>query len=130
MISYRCMLRGFRLHRCPSWFRPSITVSDHNGILWHSCSLFSSLKCLMIFWAVIFFFLLFIYFFYLGMIICRWLSSLWVHFSCLFANAILNNFSCQCLTLQIIYPIIGSPVLWFIIHIFFILTMELDMSIK
>ncbi|KAL6339261.1 hypothetical protein AAG906_024412 [Vitis piasezkii] len=29
----RCMLRGFRLHRCPSWFRPSITVSDHNGIL-------------------------------------------------------------------------------------------------
>ncbi|RVX23906.1 Phosphatidylinositol 3,4,5-trisphosphate 3-phosphatase and protein-tyrosine-phosphatase PTEN2A [Vitis vinifera] len=29
----RCMLRGFRLHRCPSWFRPSITVSDHNAHL-------------------------------------------------------------------------------------------------
>ncbi|GFS40054.1 similar to PTEN 2 [Actinidia rufa] len=26
----RCMLRGFRLHRCPYWIRPSITVSDHN----------------------------------------------------------------------------------------------------
>ena len=29
---YRCMLRGFRLHRCPFWIRPSITVSNHNGI--------------------------------------------------------------------------------------------------
>lgn len=29
----RCMLRGFRLHRCPFWIRPSITVSNHNGIL-------------------------------------------------------------------------------------------------
>ncbi|XVF45087.1 hypothetical protein PTKIN_Ptkin02bG0177600 [Pterospermum kingtungense] len=29
----RCMLRGFRLHRCPYWIRPSITVSDHNGVL-------------------------------------------------------------------------------------------------
>ncbi|GMI78775.1 PTEN 2, phosphatase and TENsin homolog deleted on chromosome ten 2A [Hibiscus trionum] len=29
----RCMLRGFRLHRCPYWIRPSITISDHNGIL-------------------------------------------------------------------------------------------------
>ncbi|XP_071702243.1 phosphatidylinositol 3,4,5-trisphosphate 3-phosphatase and protein-tyrosine-phosphatase PTEN2A-like [Rutidosis leptorrhynchoides] len=29
----RCMLRGFRLHECPYWVRPSITVSDHNGIL-------------------------------------------------------------------------------------------------
>lgn len=29
----RCMLRGFRLHRCPYWVRPSITVSDHNGML-------------------------------------------------------------------------------------------------
>ncbi|XP_059647821.1 phosphatidylinositol 3,4,5-trisphosphate 3-phosphatase and protein-tyrosine-phosphatase PTEN2A [Cornus florida] len=28
----RCMLRGFRLHRCPYWIRPSITVSDHNGV--------------------------------------------------------------------------------------------------
>lgn len=29
----RCMLRGFRLHKCPSWLRPSITISNHNGIL-------------------------------------------------------------------------------------------------
>ncbi|XP_010519293.1 PREDICTED: phosphatidylinositol 3,4,5-trisphosphate 3-phosphatase and protein-tyrosine-phosphatase PTEN2A-like [Tarenaya hassleriana] len=29
----RSMLRGFRLHRCPYWVRPSITVSDHNGVL-------------------------------------------------------------------------------------------------
>ncbi|KAG6424938.1 hypothetical protein SASPL_115361 [Salvia splendens] len=29
----RCMLRGFRLHSCPYWIRPSITVSDHNGVL-------------------------------------------------------------------------------------------------
>ncbi|KAL7583201.1 hypothetical protein Lser_V15G45832 [Lactuca serriola] len=29
----RCMLRGFRLHRCPYWIRPSITISDHNGVL-------------------------------------------------------------------------------------------------
>ncbi|XP_068666157.1 phosphatidylinositol 3,4,5-trisphosphate 3-phosphatase and protein-tyrosine-phosphatase PTEN2A-like [Aristolochia californica] len=29
----RCMLRGFRLHRCSYWIRPSITVSDHNGVL-------------------------------------------------------------------------------------------------
>ncbi|XP_059445677.1 phosphatidylinositol 3,4,5-trisphosphate 3-phosphatase and protein-tyrosine-phosphatase PTEN2A [Corylus avellana] len=29
----RCMLRGFRIHRCPYWIRPSITVSDHNGVL-------------------------------------------------------------------------------------------------
>ncbi|KAI3855517.1 hypothetical protein MKX03_004374 [Papaver bracteatum] len=29
----RCMLRGFRLHRCPYWIRPSITVYDHNGLL-------------------------------------------------------------------------------------------------
>lgn len=29
----RCYLRGFRLHRCPYWIRPSITVSDHNGVL-------------------------------------------------------------------------------------------------
>lgn len=28
----RCMLRGFRLHRCPYWIRPSITVSNHNGV--------------------------------------------------------------------------------------------------
>ncbi|XP_021288941.1 phosphatidylinositol 3,4,5-trisphosphate 3-phosphatase and protein-tyrosine-phosphatase PTEN2A [Herrania umbratica] len=34
----RCMLRGFRLHRCPYWIRPSITVSDHN------CVLFSTKK--------------------------------------------------------------------------------------
>ncbi|PIA56592.1 hypothetical protein AQUCO_00700736v1 [Aquilegia coerulea] len=29
----RCMLRGFRLHRCPYWIRPAITISDHNGVL-------------------------------------------------------------------------------------------------
>ncbi|CAJ2630549.1 unnamed protein product [Trifolium pratense] len=29
----RCMLRGFRLHRCPYWIRPSITISDHSGVL-------------------------------------------------------------------------------------------------
>jgi len=29
----RCMLRGFRLHRCPYWIRPSITISNHNGVL-------------------------------------------------------------------------------------------------
>ncbi|KAJ8770666.1 hypothetical protein K2173_021313 [Erythroxylum novogranatense] len=29
----RCMLRGLRLHNCPYWIRPSITVSNHNGIL-------------------------------------------------------------------------------------------------
>lgn len=32
----RCMLRGFRLHRCPSWIRPAITISDHNGVLFSS----------------------------------------------------------------------------------------------
>ncbi|KAK1360058.1 hypothetical protein POM88_044532 [Heracleum sosnowskyi] len=25
--------RGLRLHRCPYWVRPSITISDHNGVL-------------------------------------------------------------------------------------------------
>lgn len=25
------MLRGFRLHKCPYWIRPSITISDQNG---------------------------------------------------------------------------------------------------
>ncbi|KAK6946074.1 hypothetical protein RJ641_013618 [Dillenia turbinata] len=29
----RCMLRGFRLLRCPYWIRPAITVSNHNGVL-------------------------------------------------------------------------------------------------
>ncbi|XP_010922080.1 phosphatidylinositol 3,4,5-trisphosphate 3-phosphatase and protein-tyrosine-phosphatase PTEN2A [Elaeis guineensis] len=29
----RCMLRGFRLHRCPYWIRPSISISNHNGVL-------------------------------------------------------------------------------------------------
>ncbi|GLU20069.1 hypothetical protein SLE2022_362840 [Rubroshorea leprosula] len=29
----RCMLRGFRLHNCPYWIRPSITISNHSGIL-------------------------------------------------------------------------------------------------
>ncbi|KAI3442947.1 uncharacterized protein J3R85_000283 [Psidium guajava] len=32
----RCMLRGFRLHRCPSWIRPAITISDHSGVLFSS----------------------------------------------------------------------------------------------
>ncbi|KAJ6829589.1 phosphatidylinositol 3,4,5-trisphosphate 3-phosphatase and protein-tyrosine-phosphatase PTEN2A [Iris pallida] len=27
------MLRGFRLHKCPYWVRPSITISNHNGVL-------------------------------------------------------------------------------------------------
>ncbi|KAF9675876.1 hypothetical protein SADUNF_Sadunf09G0079000 [Salix dunnii] len=39
----RCMLRGFRLHRCPYWIRPSITISDHNGALCYGV-LFSSKK--------------------------------------------------------------------------------------
>ncbi|XP_027914372.1 phosphatidylinositol 3,4,5-trisphosphate 3-phosphatase and protein-tyrosine-phosphatase PTEN2A-like [Vigna unguiculata] len=29
----RCILRGFRLQRCPYWVRPSITISDHKGVL-------------------------------------------------------------------------------------------------
>ncbi|GAB4846950.1 Phosphatidylinositol 3,4,5-trisphosphate 3-phosphatase and protein-tyrosine-phosphatase pten2a, variant 2 [Ancistrocladus abbreviatus] len=29
----RCMLRGFRLAGCPYWIRPSITISDHRGVL-------------------------------------------------------------------------------------------------
>ncbi|XWS45222.1 hypothetical protein CRYUN_Cryun15aG0117700 [Craigia yunnanensis] len=29
----RCMLRGFRLHNCPYWIRPSITISNHGGTL-------------------------------------------------------------------------------------------------
>ncbi|KAI4330773.1 hypothetical protein MLD38_029026 [Melastoma candidum] len=29
----RCMLRGFRLHRCPYWIRPAITISNHKGVL-------------------------------------------------------------------------------------------------
>lgn len=43
MCSHRCMLRGFRLHNCPYWVRPSITISDHNGIFYiritESCTL-------------------------------------------------------------------------------------------
>jgi phosphatidylinositol-3,4,5-trisphosphate 3-phosphatase/dual-specificity protein phosphatase PTEN len=31
--SRRCMIRGFRLHKCPYWIRPSITISNHNGVL-------------------------------------------------------------------------------------------------
>ena len=27
----RCILRGIRLHKCPYWVRPGITISDHNG---------------------------------------------------------------------------------------------------
>ncbi|XP_042459227.1 phosphatidylinositol 3,4,5-trisphosphate 3-phosphatase and protein-tyrosine-phosphatase PTEN2A-like [Zingiber officinale] len=29
----RCMLKGFRLHNCPYWIRPSIIVSQQNGVL-------------------------------------------------------------------------------------------------
>ncbi|KAL0332194.1 UNVERIFIED_CONTAM: Phosphatidylinositol 3,4,5-trisphosphate 3-phosphatase and protein-tyrosine-phosphatase PTEN2A [Sesamum calycinum] len=29
----RCMLRGFRLHNCPYWVRPAITITNHNGEL-------------------------------------------------------------------------------------------------
>ncbi|VFQ58370.1 unnamed protein product [Cuscuta campestris] len=29
----RCMLRGFRLHKCPYWIRPSITIYNHSGVL-------------------------------------------------------------------------------------------------
>ncbi|XWS33566.1 hypothetical protein CRYUN_Cryun22dG0094300 [Craigia yunnanensis] len=29
----RCMLRGFRIHKCPYWIRPSITISNHSGTL-------------------------------------------------------------------------------------------------
>ncbi|KAK4766796.1 hypothetical protein SAY87_008438 [Trapa incisa] len=29
----RCMLRGFKLQDCPYWIRPSITISNHNGVL-------------------------------------------------------------------------------------------------
>ncbi|CAL1372096.1 unnamed protein product [Linum trigynum] len=29
----RCMLRGFRLHNCPYWIRPPITISNHSGVL-------------------------------------------------------------------------------------------------
>ncbi|KAK6923080.1 LOW QUALITY PROTEIN: hypothetical protein RJ641_011384 [Dillenia turbinata] len=32
-LTCRCMLRGFRLHKCPYWVRPSITISNHNGVL-------------------------------------------------------------------------------------------------
>lgn len=32
----RCMLRGFRFHKCPYWIRPHITVYNHNGILFSS----------------------------------------------------------------------------------------------
>ncbi|ONK62830.1 uncharacterized protein A4U43_C07F8570 [Asparagus officinalis] len=31
--SRRCTLKGFRLINCPYWIRPSITISDHTGIL-------------------------------------------------------------------------------------------------
>lgn len=37
---FRCMLRGFRLHKCPYWIRPSITVSDHNGMIWSNMYFF------------------------------------------------------------------------------------------
>ncbi|KAL1133231.1 hypothetical protein V6Z11_A12G024900 [Gossypium hirsutum] len=40
----RCMLRGFRLHRCPYWIRPSVTISDHNGIS-YLCSQHRQMPC-------------------------------------------------------------------------------------
>ncbi|KAH7299103.1 hypothetical protein KP509_25G072600 [Ceratopteris richardii] len=32
----KVVLRGFRLHKCPYWIRPSITISDHNGVIFSS----------------------------------------------------------------------------------------------
>ncbi|KAG0601211.1 hypothetical protein M758_11G093000 [Ceratodon purpureus] len=32
----KCILRGIRLHKCPYWVRPGITISDHNGVLFSS----------------------------------------------------------------------------------------------
>lgn len=32
----KVVLRGFRLHKCPYWIRPSITISDHNGVVFSS----------------------------------------------------------------------------------------------
>ncbi|KAJ7520035.1 hypothetical protein O6H91_20G064000 [Diphasiastrum complanatum] len=29
----RCILRGIRLHKCPYWVRPSMTIWDHEGVL-------------------------------------------------------------------------------------------------
>ncbi|CAN0918047.1 Phosphatidylinositol 3,4,5-trisphosphate 3-phosphatase and protein-tyrosine-phosphatase PTEN2A [Linum grandiflorum] len=29
----KCMLRGFRLNKCPYWIRPSITISNHSGVV-------------------------------------------------------------------------------------------------
>lgn len=29
----RCILRGIRLHRCPYWVRPTIVISDHQGVV-------------------------------------------------------------------------------------------------
>ncbi|KAH8965842.1 hypothetical protein BDL97_04G137500 [Sphagnum fallax] len=35
-VGRKCILRGIRLHKCPYWIRPAITISDHNGILFSS----------------------------------------------------------------------------------------------
>eukprot|EP00246_Nothoceros_aenigmaticus_P010419 TRINITY_DN26920_c0_g1_i1.p1 TRINITY_DN26920_c0_g1~~TRINITY_DN26920_c0_g1_i1.p1 ORF type:complete len:631 (-),score=123.39 TRINITY_DN26920_c0_g1_i1:369-2099(-) len=32
----KCILRGIRLHKCPYWIRPAITISDHTGTLFSS----------------------------------------------------------------------------------------------
>lgn len=32
----KVVLRGFRLHKCPYWIRPSITIFDHDGIVFSS----------------------------------------------------------------------------------------------
>ncbi|KAF5960326.1 hypothetical protein HYC85_001535 [Camellia sinensis] len=47
----RCMLRGFRLVNCTYWIRPSITIADHNGILF-STKKHPKTKDLMIFGSV------------------------------------------------------------------------------
>ncbi|CAK9862617.1 unnamed protein product [Sphagnum jensenii] len=35
-VGRKCILRGIRLHKCPYWIRPAITISDHNGVLFSS----------------------------------------------------------------------------------------------
>ncbi|KAK4367784.1 hypothetical protein RND71_011576 [Anisodus tanguticus] len=41
----RCMLRGFRFHKCSSWIRPSITISSHSGcILSHQFGKMNSIQ--------------------------------------------------------------------------------------
>lgn len=42
LVVLRCILRGIRLHKCPYWVRPGITISDHNGIQSNLCHLLAS----------------------------------------------------------------------------------------